>query len=177
MGAGGTGGAQGSVGGDGGGGDGGGAAPGTIIAPDAWRGRWDGAVTYYKTIVLPPTDPDSPPTTIMNEEQLAMAMRIDELEYDASSGWATVRGRLAVGECLISADLGGRTFRGDELSSVKAPIVSFEAAGTNAAGQFVAVRMAGQRQGNTISGTPNFEGVDQLKPPCSTQDLKFWVTK
>jgi hypothetical protein len=134
-------------------------------------------VTYYKTSVVPPTDPDSPPTVTMQKEQLAMAMRIDEFEYDASSGWATIRGRLAAGECLLSADLDGRTFLGDELSSVKVPVVSLEAAGTNAAGQFVAVRMAGQRQGNTISGTLTFVGVDELGPPCSMQDLKFQLAR
>jgi hypothetical protein len=174
----GSGGAFGGAGdGGGAGGNQGGAGPGTIVGAEAWRGRWNGTVTYYKTTVLPSDGPSSPPTVVMREEQLAMAIRIDELEYDPRSGWATVRGRLAAGECLISADLDGRTFLGDELSSVKAPVVSFEAAGTNAAGQFVAVRMSGERLGNTISGTLNFVSVDDLGPPCSMQDLKFQLTR
>jgi hypothetical protein len=143
-----------------------------------WSGRWDGTITYYTTVFLPPTNPEDQPTAIMKEGHLPMVMRVDSMDYDVSSGASSLIGRAAAGDCLISADLAGRIFFGDALSPVASPVLSLQAAGTNAAGQFLAFRANGQRNADdSINGILNFQGVDPLGEPCSLKNLKFTLTR
>jgi hypothetical protein len=142
---------------------------------ERWQGRWEGQVTYLEQVVLPPVDPFHPPMVVMREQQLSMVLRLDEFAYDEASGSGLMRGRMAAGDCLVSADFEGRVFFGDDLSPVKAPLVSFETAGMDADGKSVALRASGQREGDALSGVLNFENVDGARPPCSMMDLKFLI--
>jgi len=143
-----------------------------------WSGRWDGTVTYYTIEYVPQLDPTLGPEVVMKEGKLPMVIRVDSMDYDAGSGASSLLGRAAAGDCLISADLTGRIFFGDALSPVLSPVLSLQAAGTNAAGQFLALRANGQRDADdTINGTLNFQGVDALGEPCSLKNLKFTLTR
>jgi hypothetical protein len=123
-------------------------------------------------------NPGSPPTVIQREDHAAVALRIDSFPYDAATGSAVVTGRISAGQCLLSSDLDGQVFFGDELSMVKSPLVSVEAAGTNATGQFVAIRLNGERTADSITGTLNFDAADNSAgPPCTLANLKFTLMR
>jgi hypothetical protein len=169
-------GGTGGPGGEGTGGDEGrsGSVPVPVDAqPGTWVGRWEGSVTYY----VPDPQPYPESTQSYHQESQAVVLRLDGLEFDPSSGMSAVMGRLSAGQCLLSANVDGAVFFGDDLSKVPAPLVSLEAAGTNAQGQFAAARVSGERRGDTILGTLNFSSFDSVGPPCSLENLKFSITR
>ncbi len=172
-------------GGPGGGGAGGaGSGMGTFGQPPAdanwpapakfaqWSGRWNGQMNYQ---VITGTGDNG--ELQFGTAASGMALRIDGMDYDAATGLGTVIARVAIVECLLSADLNGTIFFGDELSSVPTPILSLQAAGANASGQFLALRANATRSGNVITGTLNLQGVDMLKFPCLQKDMPFMLTR
>jgi hypothetical protein len=137
-----------------------------------WSGRWNGQMTYHVPVqdggnVLTGPDVKWVPRT------MDMAMRIDALDYDPNTGYASLTAKIAVADCLLTSDLTGTIFFGDDLSPTINPILALQAAGANKTGQFLALRLNAERAFNVVSGTMNFQGVDSLKFPCSEKDLAF----
>lgn len=157
-------------GGSGGGGSGGSTGTGGT-GPDQtkaaqWLGRWSGTAGYEVT-----TFDFATMTWVVSKKSIEVQLRIDTFDFDAFTGRATVSGRAAVGYCLLSAELAGTIFWGDDLSQVKSPMVSWEAAGDSDQGKLVVIEISGANALGLITGTLSFEASDDTRKPCNTKDL------
>jgi hypothetical protein len=175
-------GAGGAGGTAGGGQDAGAGAPGAAdsrqLSPaerraQAWVGRWSGSLNF-QVFEDDPTAVE-PGTQILVQKNLPVELRIEHYREDGETGWASLEGRMALGHCLVSTQVSGQVFRGDELTQVPAPRVSLTAGGESQRGLMVSARLAGeQKVAGLIEGALSFASYDGT-PPCAGDNLKFRV--
>jgi hypothetical protein len=142
---------------------------GTSMAVNAWSGKWAGEFRFTVDAIKDP----------LNDLQWlgrswGLAMGVDEFAIDeAAEGWASVTGRLASSDCLLTGALNAMVFFGDSISFVSAPLFTGSGGGVDRNGQPVAVTLAGERHGDTIVGKISFESQNPLAPFCDHRQLEF----
>jgi hypothetical protein len=91
-----------------------------------------------------------------------------------------VEGRMGISFCLLSANLSGRIFRGNDVSPVKEPLLSLTAVGEGDTAETVLVNVSAKRSGSgtaaTIGGIMSLSSKDP-RQPCSLSGLKFRLVR